>query len=666
MNISLNWLTDYVDVSLPAKELAEVFTRIGLNCEGIAETPTDLVLDLEVTSNRSDCLGHLGVARELAAATGQAFRAPELSEPPTAGDVADLASVEVLAPDLCPRYTARVLRGVKVGPSPDWLVERLEATGLRSINNVVDVTNYVLMEYSQPLHSFDYDKLSGGKIIVRRGKPGEVMVSIDETKCLLTESMLVIADAEKAVAIAGIMGGLDTEVTPGTTNVLIEAAQFDPLTTRRTSRALGLMSESNYRFERGVDPVGLERASMRACQMILELAGGELADGIIDVWEEPFRPQSVAMRPERCNALLGLEIPVARQEEILDRLGLSPRVEDGSLICTVPSHRADLRREVDLIEEVGRMEGFDKIPVSGHVSHAVTDEGSDQRLRRKVGQLLTAAGFDEALTYTFEDVREAQLFGRDRSICVDATVRKTNNALRSTLVGSLLRVCKINQDAGTEEVSLFELGAVFPAGEGTLPDEYVELAMVTTRGLEELRGAIEALVAHLDPTATLEVRESDVAGLAQGESAELWLAGESLGTIGNVSEATGDYYDLERGVSAARICLDSLRALSERLSRYKPLPKFPAISRDLSIIVDESATWRQIREAIESVDQPLRTGLDYVMTYRGKQIPKGRKSVTVRLVYRSETGTLRGEDVDEEVRGVVSALGTQLSAELRA
>jgi len=273
MNISLNWLTDYVDVSLPVKELGELLTRIGLNLEGVTETDTDIVLDLEVTSNRPDCLGHLGVARELAAATGVEFRPPTIGDLPTSGVASELTSVEVVDPDLCPRYTARVLRNVKVGPSPNWLVERLDAVGLRSINNVVDATNYVLMEYSQPLHSFDYDKLAEHRIVVRRGKGGERMVSIDETTCTLDDSMLIIADAERPVAIAGVMGGLDTEVTEATTNVLIESAQFDPLSVRRTSRKLRLMSESNYRFERGVDPVGVDAASLRACQLILELAG---------------------------------------------------------------------------------------------------------------------------------------------------------------------------------------------------------------------------------------------------------------------------------------------------------------------------------------------------------------------------------------------------------
>jgi len=299
MKISLNWLTDYVDVSMSAKELAGLLTVIGLPVEEIIQTDTDIVLDVEVTSNRSDCLGHIGVAREVAAATGAEFRLPRIDPLATSGKAAELTGVQVLDPDLCPRYTARVIRGVKVGPSPAWMVDRLQSIGLRSINNVVDVTNYVMMEYSQPLHSFDYDKLLERRIVVRRAAEGEMLVSIDGTGCHLDGQMLVIADAERPVAIAGVMGGLNTEVSDGTANVLLEAAQFDPLSVRRTSRKLMLLSESNYRFERGIDPVGLERASLRACQFIIQLAGGELAEGIVDVWTKAYVAPRVAMRPRR-------------------------------------------------------------------------------------------------------------------------------------------------------------------------------------------------------------------------------------------------------------------------------------------------------------------------------------------------------------------------------
>ncbi len=667
MKISLNWLTDYVELSMSAKELAERLTCAGLNCEQIIETDSDVVLDLEVTSNRPDCNGHLGVAREVAAITGARFTPPGIGELATSGKVENLARVDVLEPELCPRYTARVIRNVKVGPSPRWMVERLEAVGLRSINNVVDATNYVLMEYSQPLHSFDYDKLSEHRIVVRRAEEGEVMVSIDGTTCHLDEQMLVIADAQKAVAIAGVMGGLSTEVTESTTNVLIESAVFDAMVTRRTSRKLQLMSESNFRFERGVDPVGVNAASLRACGLILDLAGGELAGGVIDVWAKPFEPVEVSLRPERTNLLLGVDIPAGKQEAILRGLELSPRIEDGRIVCTIPPHRPDLSREVDLVEEVARMEGYDNIPVQDRVTHALRDAGGVQRTRRRTCDALRAVGFDEAITPGFIDDAEAAMFGCREAVHVDPLVRRSNNALRATLLASLLRVCKTNQDAGNGPVNLFELASVFrPPAEGqTLPSEHWEMAMVTSRNLRELRGAMEAVVAYVAPDGRLEVRPAEADGLCPTASAEVLLDGEAIGHIGIVAENVRDHYALEHAPAAATVRFDALDRHAGAKRAYRPVPRFPAVRRDLSLIVDDEVTWSRLIEVIAAVDQPMRVGVDYVTTYRGKPIAEGRKSITVTLTYRWDQGTLRSEQVDEQVDAVLSATAEKLGAEVR-
>ncbi len=669
MMVSLNWLTDYVDISLPATELGELLTQIGLNLEGIVETDTDIVLDLEVTSNRSDCLGHLGVAREIAAATGAEFRMPEIPELPTTGVAADYTSVEVQCPDLCPRYTARLIRGVKVGPSPEWLIERLEAIGMRSVNNIVDVTNYVLMEYSQPLHSFDHDKLAGGRIVVRRGLSGEVMTSIDETKCHLDENMCVIADAKKAVAVAGIMGGLDSEVTESTTNVLIEAAQFDPLNTRHTSRKLQLMSESNYRFERGIDPVGLERASLRACQLILELAGGELAGGMVDIWADPWQGRTVTLRPARCNALLGMDVQADEQAAILTRLGLTAKLDGETITCQIPPNRADLTREADLIEEVARLAGYNNIPISDKVTHTLTAETLETRTRRTVAEAMTAAGFDEAVTNTFIDAEEAKLFGWNRCVTVDPSNRKTNNALRPTVLPNLLRACKTNQDAGNRDVHLFELAGVFePGKDGGLPAEHVELGIVSLGELSQLRGALEALIERIAPQAKLDVRSASVAGFAEDAAAKIMLDGEKIGKIGMIDPTVLDHYDLssDRQVAAAVVCFEAILAKAGRGRTYQGMPKFPAIQRDLSVIVDGEVTWQNLTDAVAQIDQPMRQATDYVTTYTGKQIGQGRKSVTFQLTYRSDETTLRSEQVDAEVDEIISALKKKFAAELRA
>jgi phenylalanyl-tRNA synthetase beta chain len=667
MKVSLNWLTDYVDISCSAAELAKALARIGLSCEEIVETASDVVLDLEITSNRPDCLGHLGVAREVAAMTGAAFRPPKIGALKTRGKVGDLTSVEVLAPDLCPRYTARVIRGVKVSKSPAWMVERLEAVGLRSINNVVDVTNYVLMEYSQPLHGFDYDKLAGHRIVVRRAAAGEEIVSIDGTRCRLDESMLVIADAEKAVAVAGIMGGQASEVGDGTVNVLIESAQFDPLSVRRTSRKLSLMSESNYRFERGVDPVGVEQASLRACQLILELAGGQLAEGVVDVWAKPFVPPTVTLRPKRCDALLGIKIPAGWQMEILAKLHLSPRKKGERIVCTIPPWRADLTREADLIEEVIRLEGYEKIPVTDKITHGVAADSPIDRVRRQVAEAAQAGGFDETLTITFVESEEAALFCDVPAVCVDSLVRKTDNALRPTLIPSLLRACKTNQDAGNAEVDLFELAVVFPPGPGRpMSDEHLELTMVTTRDLTHLRGALEAVVGHLDPSKHLEVHPAAIKGLDEAAGGHAVLDGTRVGAIGMVGSAVLDYYGLTRPLAAAAVRFDALLAAARQTKVFRPIPRFPPVQRDLSLIVAEDVTWKRLADAIAAVLQPTRAAVDYVTTYRGQPVPDGCKSVTVTLTYRSTAGTLRSEEVDQQVAQVIQALREKLSAQLRA
>jgi len=671
MKVSLNWLTDYVDVSaIPAAELAETFTRIGLCCDAVEETERDVIFDLDVTNNRPDCLGHLGVAREAASALGLTLKLPAPTGLPTGKKKAsELTDVQVLDPVLCPRYTARVITGVTVGPSPAWLVERVEAAGLRSINNVVDVTNYVLMEYSQPLHAFDYDLLRENRIVVRRARPGEEIVSIDGTRCELNREMLIVADAEKPVAVAGIMGGLESEINQKTTTVLLESAQFDPMTTRKTARFLRLMTESSYRFERGVDPVGVDTASLRACQLILETGGGELAEGVVDVWAQSYRPPKVTLRTERCRYLLGLDVDDATQVEILQRLGLSPKLRSGKITCTIPSHRGDLSREVDLIEEVARLQGYEKIPVRRKVAHSIVPPAKLERVRRKLRFVLAAAGFSEAVTYTFIDEDEAALFGFRAPLRVDEKVRRTNGALRPTVLLSLLRACKTNQDVGNDEVNLYELSAVFPpkgeAPSEKLPDEHVELGAVTHRGLALLRGTIEAILDRLAPAAKLTVEPAAVPGLADGAAARVRIDDREAGVVGEVDHVVLDYYGLSRPYAAAAVNFDALLACAGATRSYQPLPRFPAIRRDLSLVVDEGVTWQQLAEVIQSTGERALERVEYAGTYRGQQVSPDKKSVTVSLSYRLPEETLRHEQVDQMVSEVLTALQQRLGAQLR-
>jgi phenylalanyl-tRNA synthetase beta chain len=463
---------------------------------------------------------------------------------------------------------------------------------------------------------------------------------------------------------------------------------------RKTSRRLQLMSDSNYRFERGVDPMGVDEASLRACQLIVELAGGQVADGAVDVWAKPAQPWQLALRPERTTRLLGLEIPASRQAEILSRLGLGARLEGGKIVCTIPTFRQDLTREVDLIEEVARLNGFDKIPVSNRITHAVSAEGVQQRTRRELGQVLVAAGFDEAMTPTFVDAGENELFGLADPILIDSRVRRTNNALRGTLLPSLLKCCKTNQDAGIADVSVFELAKVFPRSEprtevsglgnsrpegsgpcaSHLPREFTELAMLTTRDLRFLRGAMEVVIQRLAPQAKVEFRTltqpraavpQTSQAFAPGAAAEIFLDGHAAGDLGMIDSAPLGHYGLEKPLAAGRLNFEMLLAYAGTVRQYTPVPRFPAVHRDLSLVVAEAVTWRQIEQAVAAASQPMRVALEYVVTYRGKPIPAGSKSVTITLTYRSSEGTLRGEQVDEQVQQVVGSLQHELAAEIR-
>src|SRR5688572_25546597 len=372
MNISLEWLRDFLPKPVDAGAAADALIRGGFPVENIVQRGEDTVLDVEVTSNRGDCLSHVGVAREMSALLNVPFKSEQSRPAETGPPVKDVTSVVIEARDLCPHYVARVIRGVKIGPSPAWMVRRLEAVGLRSINNVVDVTNYVMFEMGQPLHAFDFDRLRGKKIIVREARLGEKITSIDGHERRLAAGMLVIADAERPVALAGVMGGIDSEVSGATVNVLLESARFDPLSVRKTARALAMKSDSSYRFERGLDPTLPERASLRAAQLILETAGGELLSGAAAAGDAVHKPKQLSLRMGRLKQLLGIEIPLPQVVDALTRLGLAPAPHGNRVNVTVPSWRLDINLEVDLIEEVARVVGYDKVPVRDRIEVRVT------------------------------------------------------------------------------------------------------------------------------------------------------------------------------------------------------------------------------------------------------------------------------------------------------
>jgi len=670
MKISLDWLSEYVEIDRPVEEIAEILSNVGLPCEGIERIGDDTVIDLEVTSNRGDCLGHIGIARELAAATGKELKIPDIALDESKKRVADLVSVEIAEPELCGRYTARLIESVKVGPSPNWLVRRLEVVGLRAVNNVVDATNYAMMETGQPPHAFDFEKIAQGKIIVRRAQAGERITSIDGSKHDLKPDMLIIADAERPVALAGVMGGLDTEVSDKTTTILLEDAYFNPVSVRNTSRKLALPSESSFRFERNVDIEMIDWASQRTAQLITQFAGGKVAIGLVDVYPGKSEPKVVSLRLPRLQKLLGIEVPYAEVIRILSALSFQPRDEDDKVICTVPSWRSDIYREVDLIEEVSRVYGYDKIPFEKkmNIEVAAIDRRGD--LATRIGLFLNACGFYETVNVSFIDQAVAELFAgpaQTGHLKVTDESRKSANLLRQSLIGSLLGVLKSNYNARNIPCRVFELADTYiPHGQegGGLPKETTTLGLISDGDFRELRGVIEGLLKSVNKQLCPVFKPADLSWARAG--AEILIKERPIGYIGVASQSLIDKFGLKDVTPCAgELDFTALMELYEKVEKVRPIPRFPAIVRDLSIIIDEKFRWCDIAAAIDKKAPSELEETEYIGTYRGKPIPAGKKSVTLSLRFRDEDGTLTHETVDRFEADIVKALTKSIGAQLR-
>ncbi|HUS59084.1 MAG TPA: phenylalanine--tRNA ligase subunit beta [Planctomycetota bacterium] len=666
MKVSYNWLKDYCDFSASVDELVAMLTIAGSEVESYDKAGNDYCITLEIKSNRSDLLGIMGIAREVAAITGKPLRRPSVAYKPDTSPVSKWTSVEVPAPDLCPRYTARVITGVKVGPSPRWLAERLEAVGLRSINNVVDVTNYVMMECGQPLHAFDLDTLAGRKIIVRRAAAGETITTIDDIERRLTRENLVIADARRPVAVAGIMGGADTEVTAATRNVLLESAVFNPVSVRRTARAIGLASDASYRFERGVDPIGTEWASRRSVALIAQLTGGTPADGIADANAIDLTPKKVTMRVPRIRRILGMDVPAAEAADILARLEFDVLSRsDSEITVAVPSFRAaDVYREIDLIEEVGRIHGYDKVPLDSAMTIKVGATSKFEKCERLVRSVLSGCGLSEAISSSFLTPALAgsvNLWGGE-VVQVANPLRAEESALRSCLIASLLHVKAINQSRGVPRCELFELGRVFlgPMAEKSC------VAIMEEDGFYDLKGIVQLLLDRfgLQHSASMQPA-AGVASFKEGHAVKVSAGHTLLGYYGQIADALIGRFDLKGAIWLAELDFDALAELAVLERKSQAIPKFPAIDRDLALIVDEAVTWQQVVESINALAEPLRESVSFLNVYRGKPIEPGRKSLALSMRYRSPERTLTNEEVNAAQERLIKHLEKALGATLR-
>ncbi len=679
MIVSKNWLAEYVPLPQSVDELTHRLTMSGLNLEEFHDVSTglskpDVAIDVEVTSNRPDCLGHIGVAREVSVLFGQPLTVPPAAVTESGDSVQSASSISIECPDLCPEYHGRVIRGVKIGPSPMWLRDRLAAVGINSVNNVVDVTNFVMMECGQPLHAFDLDKLHGQKIIVRRAKKGETITAIDQRQYALTEQMCVIADADRPVAVAGVMGGFDTEISETTVNVLIEAAAFASLSVRATARSLKLHSPSSYRFERKVDRQWLDWASRRCCELILKVAGGTLLSGSIVAGQavEAGR-DAVTLRFAQVPRVLGIDIPADECVGILQRLGLKCLNRDAdSASFTPPSWRPDLLRECDLIEEVARIHGYDHIPMNADLPVVSTARTLRERVIDSVRLQLAASGFSEALTMSFVSEEQRQLFrpeGAIPPVAVSHSSRSHENQLRQSLIPSLLACRRQNERHGYANAELFEVARVYlHAGQGRNEQqaEPLTIGIVSGRSFVQLIGTVEALAAKLAPHAVLTTEPDANPEYAAGRGAAISLNGTHWGWLGELSRDVLDRSDLQDAVCVAELRLPLIEETFEASRSYRSLPRFPSVSRDLNFVMPESVSWAQLSESVAKSAGDLLLGTAFGGQYRGKQIDADHKSYLITCRFMAPDRTLTTEEVDAIVKQVIANCESQLSARLRA
>lgn len=679
MLISWDWLSDYVKLSAPLEDVVTRWAMSGLNHEGTEWVEGTPVIDLEVTSNRADCLGHLGVAREAAVLFETPLHIPD-PRPATSGPaLSSVLTVENRFVEGCPRYTARVVRGVKIGPSPEWLAKRLRAIGVKPINNVVDATNYVMMECGQPLHAFDLARIRGGKIIIRPASDKESFQAIDHRAYTLDSQMVVIADAERAVALGGVMGGVDSEVSESTRDVLIEAASFVPMSIRRTARRLKLHSPSSHRFERRIDPDQLDWASRRCCELILKMAGGELLDGV--VVDPPFpgadqgvARESVKLRKAQVARVLGIDVPWKRSLDILERLGCKTRETLADRECDVvpPSFRQDLTREIDLIEEIARIYGYDRIPEDAMVPMVASARRPKDTVMATVRSVACAAGFDETLNPSLIGKGPADRispWSADDALSTMVPLLEGASVLRRSLIPSLIAARLHNQSQSNRDVRLFETANVYlPRGSG-LPEEVLLLGCIAEGDQRIVRGLFEEVLQRswgVLPEGWTQTR-ADWDFLEAGSGVQWRVADRLVGWVGTISKSLAQSIKLDGVAAVGELNLNALLERARLVPQLRDVVPYPAIERDLNFIVDESVAWDALRATIAAAAGGLCVGIAFREIYRDtKRDGAGKKRMLLTLTLQSQTETLRSEQADAVVQSVVEACRQQWQAQLLA
>ncbi|MBN1105719.1 MAG: phenylalanine--tRNA ligase subunit beta [Deltaproteobacteria bacterium] len=660
---------------------AKVSSALGLE---------DWALEVSLTPNRPDCASVMGIAREVAAITGQGLKRPAIRLKEDGQPVEELAGVTLEDPVGCPRYAAGMICGVEIKPSPFWMRYRLHTAGLRGINNVVDVTNYVLLELGQPLHAFDHDRLKENRIVVRRARDGEAFTTLDGKTHTLNAENLMICDGERSVAMAGIMGGLNSEIFEGSRNVLIESAYFDPVTIRRGSKRLGISTEASYRFERGIDIEGVPFALRRALMLMQELAGGGVKKGIIDRYPAPFRPAVIDLRVERTNRFLGTNLPGDRMRKYLEALEMEVQPADGGVLRVVaPSFRVDITREIDLVEEVARLEGYDRIPVtSAPVKPDEEKDPPELALGDRVREIMTGFGFSEVISYSFIAPESVEKLGPPEGSDPTSFVHLMNplsveqSVMRTTLAPGLLSTVQTNHSYGEKDLRLFEWGKVFIArGREELPLERLSVCAVMT-GLSarkewysgekeadfyDIKGALEGLLNALG-VRKIEFRRPDATppGYRSECCAEVFVSGERMGAAGEASPEAMKGYALE-GEKVFLFDLDMERVLKHipETIRFEALARYPAVFRDLSVVIAEEVESVRLRDIIEREGGDLVESVSLYDLFKGGRLGASEKAFAFRICYRSREGTLDGKEVNRIHETIIRKIVQETGGRLR-
>ena len=701
MKIIYNELKEFVDVAAPPAEIASKLSLAGVAIEGVEETAAGPVLDAEVTANRPDCLGHLGIAREVAAIYKKSLKPlhPKLKE--SAETAVSATRVDIEANDLCGRFTARVIKGVKVQPSPDWLRQRLEAIGEKSINNVVDVTNYVMFELGHALHAFDFDKIAEKRLVVRRAKQGEKIKTLDGAERTLTKDMCVVADGARAVGIGGIMGGAESEIGFGTKNVLLECAWFDPISVRRTSKALGLRTEASYRFERGADPEMAEFASRRAAELIQQVAGGEVLAGVVDVYPARHAEKTIELSRQELLRVMGADVPDRDIEDILSALGFHPvRIDDlrgsnGSITavwqCKQVSWRSDVTRGIDLIEEVARHYGYDKFPLrlpaakvpARRLPHAVALD--------RVIERVIALGYREIVEIPIVDTERDAIFRAEgvTPAVIGNPLAEDASVMRSSGTVSMIRALEWNLNHGQRDVRLFEvgkryelrdgepvetrvltLGATGLAQEKTIHEAASEYAFANLKGdldrIGEIAGGFEWMGGG--PSWLAPSRAARVSIERGTDGPELQHA-HHVGVAGQLARKIAEQLKLRQNVFVAELALEPLLKGVEDASAAKPfapLPRYPAVERDFSLVLDDGTSFDDVSETIEQLGILELHSIEAADLFRGGQVPQGKFSLMIRVTFQSSQATFTDAQLNGFSARIVAALEKNLGATLRA